>query len=201
MQDYYGGNYANGNNNNAANYDYYGGGNGANYENGNGYYNNEQRENYEGMYQQKLVHFKLCPSDSCWRCKNGADYVVTLSDFVDAMLEAKMSAEEYECEQVRERCYCENANSQESCLYNCFKNAGKTNCANAMYEQEFDLQEAVECVQLEVEDEDAVKNYIYAHTDQSQLRDAYWAQQQGEGGNYQQDMGEVDGDLYVGPCK
>jgi len=145
------------------------------------------------MYQQKLVHFQLCPSNSCWRCKNGAEYVVELGDFIDAALEAKMTAQEYNCERVREMCYCENANSEDQCLYNCYLNAKMDECAQAMYEDEFDLQEAAACVQLEVEDEDAAKQYIYANMDRS----AYM--QGGQNGNNGQDMGDVEGDLYVGP--
>eukprot|EP00584_Thalassiosira_punctigera_P001273 CAMPEP_0172525816 /NCGR_PEP_ID=MMETSP1067-20121228/838_1 /TAXON_ID=265564 ORGANISM="Thalassiosira punctigera, Strain Tpunct2005C2" /NCGR_SAMPLE_ID=MMETSP1067 /ASSEMBLY_ACC=CAM_ASM_000444 /LENGTH=238 /DNA_ID=CAMNT_0013309183 /DNA_START=37 /DNA_END=750 /DNA_ORIENTATION=+ len=166
-QDYYGGYFNNNNGGNGNNANYYANqaygasqnGDGRKLEQNYNYYNN--RDDYAGMYQQKLVHFQLCPSDSCWRCKNGAEYVVELGDFVDAIIEAKMTAEEYQCEQVRENCYCDNANSEESCMYNCFKNAGMNNCAEAMYEQDFDMQEAVECVQLEVEDEEAVMNYLY----------------------------------------
>mmetsp|Transcript_36952 Transcript_36952/g.62855 ORF Transcript_36952/g.62855 Transcript_36952/m.62855 type:complete len:431 (-) Transcript_36952:180-1472(-) len=194
-QDYYGG-YFNDENNNA-NYN-----NGENNGENGYYYNQNDRDNYEGMYQQKLVHFQLCPSDSCWRCKNGADYVVDLETFVDAIIEAKMTAQEYNCEQVREQCWCDNANNEESCLYNCYKNAGLTECAENMYEDNFEIQEAVECNKLDVEDEDAVKNYIYTHSSQSQLQNAYNAQ---NGYNYngnngqQQEMGEINGDLYVGP--
>ena len=176
-EDYYGGQF-NGEDNDGQNYNAYNynngnynnNNNGGGQNNGNGnyngdYYGNQQRADYAGMYQQKLVHFSLCPSDSCWRCKNGAEYVVTLSDFVDAALEAQMTAMEYNCERVRENCYCDNANSEETCLYNCYKNAKFEECADSMYENEFDVQEAVECVQLEVDDEDAVKNYVYANTD------------------------------------
>jgi len=150
------------------------------------------------MYQQRLVHFSLCPSDSCWRCKNGAEYVVTLNDFVDAALEAKMTALEYNCERVRENCYCDNANNEDTCLYNCYKNAKFEECAESMYDDEFDLQEAVECVQLEVEDEDMVKSYIYSNTDEQWWQNAYWAQQGGNNGDGGE-VGEIEGDVYVGP--
>lgn len=198
-EDYYGGQ---GNGNNNYNGQYYNNQAYGNAQNGNGrkleqnynYYNGGNQE--KGMYQQKLVHFRLCPSDSCWRCKNGAEYVVTLNDFVDAALESQMSALEYRCEQVRENCYCQNANSEEQCLYSCFKNAGLAECADNMYEGEFDVQEAVECTQLEVDDEDAVKNYVYSNTNEAFWKDVYWMQQ---GGNNGGEVGEIEGDLYVGP--
>lgn len=193
-QNYYGGWFNGdngGNDNNNGNYNYNGqydaNAYGDNY-NYNG--NNNGAEGYEGMYQQKLVHFKLCPSDSCWSCKGGADYVVELGDYVDAVLEAKMSATEYQCEQVREQCYCGNANSEQSCQYDCYKNAGLNDCAEAMYEDEFDLQEAVECVELEV-DEDAAKQFYYNSRQRTQAN-GYYAQ---NGGGEDQEMGSV----YVGP--
>ena len=43
---------------------------------GNG--NGENRNDYGGMYEQRLVHFKLCPSDSCGSCSKGGDYVIDL---------------------------------------------------------------------------------------------------------------------------
>lgn len=199
-QNYYGGYFADNDNNNAQNYDYYGGDDNNNqyngdYQqadgNGNGYYNNEERNDYEGMYAQKLVHFQLCPSDSCRSCKNGADYVIDLNEYVDAVLEAKMTAQEYNCERVRENCYCDNAYSEESCQYNCFKNAGMEECAEAMYEDEFDVQEAVECMQLDV-DEDALKNYYYQNRASDMAQNGYYNAQ---GGQNDQEMDK----LYVGP--
>eukprot|EP00584_Thalassiosira_punctigera_P007466 CAMPEP_0172542988 /NCGR_PEP_ID=MMETSP1067-20121228/13488_1 /TAXON_ID=265564 ORGANISM="Thalassiosira punctigera, Strain Tpunct2005C2" /NCGR_SAMPLE_ID=MMETSP1067 /ASSEMBLY_ACC=CAM_ASM_000444 /LENGTH=401 /DNA_ID=CAMNT_0013329313 /DNA_START=101 /DNA_END=1303 /DNA_ORIENTATION=+ len=198
-QDYYGGYFAGngGNQNYNGQNGNYNQGNANNGQNGNYYYGN--RDDYAGMYQQKLVHFQLCPSDSCWRCKNGAEYVVELGDFVQAILEAKMTAEEYNCERVRENCYCDNANSEESCMYSCFKNAGMDSCADAMYEQDVDLQEAAECAQLEVEDEEAVMNYLYAHMERPQNQNNGYYNANGNGENQQQEQGEIKGELYVGP--
>lgn len=101
-------------------------------EYGNGYYQNEQRNNYEGMYEQKLVHFKLCPTDNCGSCPNGADYVVDLAEFVDTFLEAKMTAEEYNCEQVRENCYCGDNQYEYQCLQNCNANSPFDYCDKYM---------------------------------------------------------------------
>jgi len=199
-QDYYGGNRNSGNDGNSYQYN-----NGNQYDaNGGDYYSyyqsNQQKENYQGMYEQQLVHFRLCPTASaCWRCKDGADYVVGLGDFVDAALEARMTAAEYNCEYVRENCYCDSAASVSDCLYNCYKNAGMVECATtATYDQEFDVQEALECVQLEVEDADLVKSYIYKHTDKNDLATAYYAEQ-GYQNDDTDDVGEIEGNIYVGP--
>ena len=212
QQDYYGGNFA-ADGEDGANYAYYGGEDQYNYngneeqaaegdnqanqyqngQNGNGYYNNEQRNDYQGMYQQQLVTFKLCPSDSCGKCKNGAEYVVELNDFLDAFLEAKMTAQEYNCEHVRENCWCENAYSKESCEDNCYKNAGIEGCAQEENKEEFDVQEALECAQIEV-DEDAARSYYYNNMKNEAAAGGYYAQ------NGQQEE-EQDIELFVGPCK
>lgn len=202
-QDYYGGYFENDNNggNGQGNYNYNNNGEngqGNNNYNYDGQYYND-REDYEGMYMQKLVHFKLCPSDSCWRCKNGADYVVELGDFAQAILEAKLTEDEYNCQQVRENCYCDEAYNEDACYYNCYKNAGLRNCVEGYDEADyqFNLQEAMECSQLEVEDEEAVANYIWANMAREQNYGYYDAN-----GNGQQDQGDVKGEVYVGPyCK
>lgn len=198
--DYYGGYFADQN----ENQNNYGDGNGnydgqynANYQNGdngnnqyNSYYNNEQRNDYQGVYEQKLVKFKLCPSDSsCWSCKNGAEYVVELGEYVDAVLEAQMSAQEYACENVRENCNCEDAYSDEQCEYSCFENAGLTSCADAEVEGEFDLQAAVECTEVEVDE--TIAQTFYAN----ELRASNSGNQYYSG----EDQADVDAKLYVGP--
>jgi hypothetical protein len=100
--------------------EYYGGYFGG--QNGNNNNNNKNRQNYNGMYQQRLVHFKLCPADSCVAgtkknsCKNGAEYVLDMNTFVEAYVEAKLTANQYDCEKVRETCYCDDANDDDVCL-------------------------------------------------------------------------------------
>lgn len=54
---------------------------GGNGQNGNGQNNGENRNGFGGMYEQRLVHFKLCPSDSCGSCSKGGDYVIDLVSF------------------------------------------------------------------------------------------------------------------------
>ena len=85
-----------------------------------GYFGGEEggndRQNFNGMYKQRLVHFKLCPTGYCGSsCANGADYVVDMGLFVQTYLQSKMEAQEYDCEMVRENCNCENANDDEAC--------------------------------------------------------------------------------------
>ena len=218
-QDYYGGYFADdGQQDNANNYDYNGyynqeGGENQNQNNGGrkleegqynqygGYYNNENRNGYNGMYTQKLVHFKLCPSDSCssWSPKNCADYVTDISTYVNAVTEAKMAAQQYQCERVRQNCYCGNGNA-EYCAISCFKQAGFDYCIDAMYEQkaenQFDLQKALECSEVDV-DKEAVKAYMYNVNSKKYASGNYY--------NYNQngENGENGGDvaLFVGPSK
>ena len=98
--------------------EYYGG----YFGNNNNNKNNNNRQNFNGLYQQRLVHFKLCPTGSCSSsssssCANGADYVIDMNEFVDAYIDSKLTAQEYNCEQVRENCNCENANDDDACEY------------------------------------------------------------------------------------
>jgi len=200
-QDYYGGYFANNNQDNANQYNDYADGynyNGNNQNYQGDYYQNEQRYDYQGMYEQRLVHFQLCPTNSCRRCKNGADYVVDMNEFVDAAVEARLTAEEYNCERVRENCYCDNAYSEEQCLYQCYKNSGFDYCVEAEQQKQqdngFDLQEVLECSQMDF-DEEALetynyqKNYQRANKNQGQYYGEDWYNQQ----NQQND------EFYVGP--
>eukprot|EP00804_Cyclotella_cryptica_P015822 CCRYP_006326-RA/>CCRYP_006326-RA protein AED:0.02 eAED:0.02 QI:328/1/1/1/1/1/2/235/475 len=158
--------------------------------NNQGYYydQGQNREGYNGMYQQRLVHFKLCPSNSCRSCKNGADYVVDLNEFIDAMMEAKLTAQEYNCERVKENCWCEQANNKDYCLASCFTNANMDYC-NEMQgnnnngqaqNANFDMSEALKCTELDV-DEDFMSNYYFKNRKANQ-------------GHYNE-----EGKYYVGP--
>ena len=146
---------------------YYGGYFGGN---GNNNENNNNKNNYNGMYEQRLVHFKLCPSSSCSNnCEGGADYVVDMAEFVNAYVESKLTAQEYNCERVRENCYCENNNNNNgySCEYYCYQNAGLDYCYNNNNnnnnnKNQFNIQEALECRKLEV-NQDALDYYYYSN--------------------------------------
>ncbi|EJK74096.1 hypothetical protein THAOC_04250 [Thalassiosira oceanica] len=177
-------------------------------EYGNGYYQNEQRNNYEGMYEQKLVHFKLCPTDNCGSCPNGADYVVDLAEFVDTFLEAKMTAEEYNCEQVRENCYCGDNQYEYQCLQNCNANSPFDYCdkymennqqnQNGQEEEEFDLQEALECKKFDF-DQDAFEQYQW--TNNNNQRKSNWANGNyyGEDWYQQQQEAQEEMEFFLGP--
>mmetsp|Transcript_49400 Transcript_49400/g.105003 ORF Transcript_49400/g.105003 Transcript_49400/m.105003 type:complete len:414 (-) Transcript_49400:137-1378(-) len=147
--------------------DYYGG-----YFGGNQDGDEDNRYYYNGMYQQRLVHFKLCPTESCGSGCTGGEYVIDMNQFVQAYMEYKVEAEEAECESVAENCYCENANDDEACEMQCYISAGiYDQCVeqdnqnnNGQQEDEFELEEALECSQLEV-DEDAANYYAYQNGD------------------------------------
>ena len=83
--------------------EYYGGMFGGEEQNNDG---NQYWMNGGGIYKQRLVHYKLCPTNSCGdSCSGGADYVIDMGLFVEAYIESKMDAQEYNCEQARENCY------------------------------------------------------------------------------------------------
>lgn len=149
--------------------DYYGGYFGGNQDNNNG--DNNNRNNYNGLYEQRLVHFKLCPSDSCSSngCSGGADYVIDMNVYVEAYLNYQLEAQEAQCESVANNCDCENANDDDACEAQCYSSAGvydlcveqdNDNNNNNGQQEEFDLQEAMECRKLEI-DEDAAQYYAY----------------------------------------
>ena len=103
--------------------DYYGGQFDGN-NNNNNYQQQQQQQWQGGMYERKVVHFKLCPTDTCGSgCSGGADYVVDMDEFVGSYLEYKMELQEQECETAKENSGCENYDDEEVrrillCLYN-----------------------------------------------------------------------------------
>lgn len=161
--------------------DYYGGYFGGDDNGGN------DRQNYNGMYKQRLVHFKLCPTGACDSCSNGADYVIDMNEFVEAYIESKLDAQEYNCEMVRENCY----NDDE---YTCYMNAGLDYCGDNDNNNgnnqavEFQLEDAVECKELDVDDE-ALQYYYYQEQQNGGNQQQYY-----NGNNQNQEM-----KLFVGP--
>jgi len=106
------------------------------------------------------VHYKLCPTGSCDTCSGGADYVIDMGLFVEAFIESKLEAQEYNCEQVKENCYYDDE-------YQCYAQAGLDYCMdndnennNQNGQVEFQLEDAAECGELEVDDE-ALQYYYY----------------------------------------
>jgi len=181
--------------------DYYGGYFGGNQDNN----DNENQYNYNGVYEQRLVHFKLCPTDSCGSsCSDGGDYVIDMTEFVQAYMEHKMEAQEQECESVANNCYCENANDDDACVYQCYISAGiydqcveqDNNNNNGGQEDEFELEEALECAQLDI-DEDAAQYYMNNNQNGNGNGNNYNGNNYN--GNYNQNGGEQEMDFFVGP--
>ena len=123
----------------------------------------------------RLVHFKLCPTDKCDKsCKNGADYLVEMREFVESYLEFQMTQQEYNCEQVEENCNCENANDDEVCLQQCYQDAGLDYCENDQNNNngnnnnnnngnDFELDRYLECEQLNENDGYSSPIYVGAY--------------------------------------
>lgn len=109
----------------------------------------EQKQKYgdgsynDGLVQQGMVLLTLCSKSSCRKCSG--EYAIDMQDFLDVYTEMKMAEEEYQCEYVREHCYC-SSGYYESCLSTCYSNAGLDQCMQQYYGgQSFQLQEYIEC--------------------------------------------------------
>lgn len=107
---------------------------------------------------KRLVRFRLCPSGSCsnddgYGCESGyGDYILDMNTYVEAYYEAKKEAEEQACEQVKENCGCEDngddAYDEEACEYQCYVDAGLESCAKDEDEDEFEVEDYLECAQF-----------------------------------------------------
>ena len=97
----------------------------------------------DGLLRQNLVFLTLCSKNTCRSCSG--QYAVDMVDFLDVYTEMQMEQSEYQCEYVREHCYCSNG-YYESCLSTCYSNAGLSGCMQDYYGGEsFQLQEYLEC--------------------------------------------------------
>jgi len=105
------------------------------------------------LYTQNLVKFVVCPgsTSSCSDCGSGiAQYVVNMNEFVQVYSEMKKEEQEQACEMVAENCYCENANDDERCEYQCYQAAGIADvCVEEEGQEEFNIEEFLECKELE----------------------------------------------------
>jgi hypothetical protein len=115
-------------------------------------------ENGEDSGQTNLVKFKLCPSNKCGSGCKGAEYVATMEEFVDSYTEWQMNDQEYKCEMIRENCDCTDYNGDDdACEANCYSAEGMySTCVDQEKEDgefEFDLQEYLECKEIETGDE------------------------------------------------
>jgi hypothetical protein len=111
-----------------------------------------------------IVKFKLCPTDDCgYNCK-GAMYLTSMAAFVNSYTEWQMNDAEYRCEAQRETCEtdCQYYEGEEdTCYYNCFSAVGMADtCGYAAAaedgeeqeeQEEFNLQEYLECKELEAD--------------------------------------------------
>ena len=71
-------------------------------------------QGFKGIYKQRLAHFQLCPTDTCGSSSTSCnDYVTDLGDFLYAYLQNKIAEEAVACENVKESCYCENAENEQ----------------------------------------------------------------------------------------
>jgi len=104
-----------------------------------------------GLYNSNVVVFQLCPSDTCGdgKCKNGAEYAVSMAQFVDAYTEARLTEEEYTCEMIRENCYCNDDNDDEACQNQCYTDEGVDYCIEYDGDDDFEVQEYLECNEME----------------------------------------------------
>lgn len=128
-------------------------------------YGREQNER-----RQSFVMFRACPQGSCSStCKNGAEYIVEMRDFVESYLEAKQNLQEYNCQLVEENCNCDYddaVDDDDVCLAQCYEDAGLDYCQQDEDENNgngnannFDAGEYDDCKELELNDDDATSYY------------------------------------------
>lgn len=113
--------------------------------NGQGNNNNKNNNQQSLLYTQQLIRFALCPANSCGSCSGGGQYVVNMADFLDAYTEAKMEEQQYNCEMVRESCYCNGSNDANACEYSCYLAAGLEYCVQYEGQDSFEVQKYMEC--------------------------------------------------------
>jgi len=115
------------------------------------------------MYRENTVEFKLCPTDQCMYGCEGGDYLVDMASFVDLYTEARMTAQELECEEIRENCDCDDVDDEDGCQAQCYTNAGLDYCVEGDDDgaAEFNLQEYLECIEIENQYGDAVEGENY----------------------------------------
>mmetsp|Transcript_38626 Transcript_38626/g.46598 ORF Transcript_38626/g.46598 Transcript_38626/m.46598 type:complete len:399 (-) Transcript_38626:99-1295(-) len=113
----------------------------------------------QNFYNQKMITFNLCNSNSCnsnnkKTCSGGGQYIVGMDDFLNAYIEAKEEEKEYNCEVVKENCYCNDDTDDEVCEQQCYEDAGLDYCIEVEYDddrvEEFDVQEYLECKEMEM---------------------------------------------------
>jgi hypothetical protein len=140
---------------------------------------------------QKLVRFRLCPSDSCSienaaGCSSGyGDYIISMETYLEAYFEAVEQDQEYNCDYEKEYgdCICNGEDQgddfdEEICEYDCYMAKGMEYCVDKNpynddeeeEEEQMDLREMAECRQLEINndnrrklEEEAAAYYVGAY--------------------------------------
>ncbi|KAL3810570.1 hypothetical protein ACHAXA_001183 [Cyclostephanos tholiformis] len=131
---------------------------------------------------QRLVRFRLCPSDSCSMtnaagCGAGyGDYVIGMETYLEAYLEAVQQDHEYNCEYEKNygKCAaCEDADNKEYCEYDCYVGKGMEYCVDRnpydedngnQQQQEMDLGKIAEgCQQFKVNNNQQSAYYLGAY--------------------------------------
>ena len=98
---------------------------------------------------QLLVDFSLCPSGSS-TCSGGGEYITELRDFVETYTQAKEEIQEQKCANVEENCNCEYYyGDDEACMSQCYAKAGYDFCGEQENQNEFDVNEYMECREAE----------------------------------------------------
>lgn len=117
---------------------------------------------------KRLIRYRLCPSSSCSDnkaagCKDGyGDYVTDMDTFMDSWFEAQRKQIEGKCQKfLYYQCDCQDSDDKgddfnaEYCEYDCFNNAGRSECIDRNpyvddqgQEEEFNLEEYMGCAQI-----------------------------------------------------
>jgi hypothetical protein len=114
---------------------------------------------------ERLVLFKLCPTDKCSTCNGGAEYLVEMREFVESYLESQMTQKEYNCDKVSDNCSCDDddtVNDDDVCLSACYAAAGLDYCEDADDDDGFEIDKYLECENLYGNDnDDSSANSVY----------------------------------------
>ena len=124
---------------------------------------------------QRLVRFRLCPSDTCttasaYGCSEGyGDYIIGMAEYLEAYFEAVQQDQEYNCEYEAQygdvANTCGNADDEEICEYDVYMSKGMEYCVDrnpynddeAEEEEEWELNEMAQCQEYNFENQNGRK--------------------------------------------
>ncbi|KAL7534872.1 hypothetical protein ACHAXR_006133 [Thalassiosira sp. AJA248-18] len=149
---------------------------------------------------QRLVRFRLCPSDTCSMenaagCNGGyGDYIIGMEEYLEAYFEAIEQDQEYNCEYEKEYgdcANCGNADDEEICEYDCYMAKGMEYCVdNNPYnddeeeeEEEWELKDMAECREYNFENNNNRKNKKQRKLDEDEVEYFVGAYCSENGGN------------------